>query len=565
MKHFLIHTPPLVAGATEADAKACYSDAVNLIMIIISPPILKEIIMKENSKLQLLDIDMTKHVDVDLEKVRLIVSVKKHYLEGTMALGHAREMLQAHMTYITPQEFAVAEQYLKDYGITDDTLEARVDDIFSLVDGLLKGDIETLPKGHPVHTYRLEVTEIRHLLSAMATLLEGKFILNPWKDIYEKLTQINTHFARKQNQVYPALEAKGFDKPSKVMWALENQVRDIIKEAHGYLNAGNEEAFLALQPEVIEQVAGMMMKESDILYPTMLAMLSEEDFIHMRQGDDAIGYCLIDAPPAYGSAKASPADDASFLSDLSALMAKHGLSAGHVLDVAQGQLTLQQINLIFKHLPVDLSFVDEDDLVKFYSDTPHRIFPRSPGVIGRDVRNCHPRDSVDMVMEILRAFKAGEQDKAEFWLEMGDRFIYILYTALKDDQGHYKGTLEMMQDVTAIRQLQGSRRLLSWLENDPTPADDLTQSPKANAHGLTPDLKIGALLTLYPQLKTTLIAINPKYKMLNNPIVFKTMANIATLTDVANRGGMSVDLLIEKLTWALDDTAHSEDRPNQSI
>lgn len=515
--------------------------------------------MNENNRLQLLDIDMTKHVDVDLEKVRLIVSVKKHYLDGTMALGDARELLQTHMAHITPQEFAVAEQYLKDYGITDDTLEARIDDIFALVDGLLKSETETLPKGHPVHTYRLEVKEIRHLLSTMATLLEGKFILNPWKDVYEKLTQINTHFARKQNQVYPALEAKGFDKPSKVMWALENQVRDIIKEAYGYLNAGNEEAFLALQPEVIEQVSGMMVKESDILYPTMLEMLSKEDFIRMRQGDDAIGYCLIDAPPAYGSFKASPADDPSFLSDLSALMAKHGLYSGHghVLDVAQGQLTLQQINLIFKHLPVDLSFVDEEDLVKFYSDTPHRIFPRSPGVIGRDVRNCHPRDSVDVVMEIVRAFKAGEQDKAEFWLEMGDRFIYILYTALKDEQGHYKGILEMMQDVTAIRQLQGSRRLLSWMENAPTPADDLTKTYAANAHGLTPDLKIGALLTLYPTLKATLIAINPKYKMLNNPIVFKTMANVATLTDVAKRGGMTVDLLIEKLTSALDDTAHS--------
>jgi DUF438 domain-containing protein len=127
-----------------------------------------------------------------------------------------------------------------------------------------------------------------------------------------------------------------------------------------------------------------------------------------------------------------------------------------------GQLTLEQVNLIFTHLPVDLSFVDETDEVRFYSEGPERIFPRTPEVIGRKVQNCHPPKSVHMVQAILDEFRAGKQDTAEFWIEMQGKFLHIRYFAIRDRDGEYRGCLEVSQDVTGIRALEGERRLLQW-------------------------------------------------------------------------------------------------------
>lgn len=155
--------------------------------------------------------------------------------------------------------------------------------------------------------------------------------------------------------------------------------------------------------------------------------------------------------------------DPNFLIKLANLVAKYGLNdqktaQNEVLDVATGKLTLKQINLIYKHMPTGLSFVDENEIVKFYADTKRRVFPLSAGVIGRDVKNCHLRESVASVPEIIDAFCKGERDETNFWLELHGKFIYIYYIAVRDENGVFKGVLEMMQDITRIRSLEGNAR-----------------------------------------------------------------------------------------------------------
>ncbi len=140
----------------------------------------------------------------------------------------------------------------------------------------------------------------------------------------------------------------------------------------------------------------------------------------------------------------------------------HRKADGPRVPLDTGSLSAEQINLLLTNLPVDISFVDENDAVVYYSAVPRRIFPRSPGVIGRKVQNCHPPKSVDVVERILKAFRSGERDVAEFWIESGGRFILIRYFALRDESGAYRGTLEVSQDATAIRALRGERRLLDW-------------------------------------------------------------------------------------------------------
>lgn len=420
-------------------------------------------------KVQLDKIKMGEYLNLDNKKIEKIMSIKLNYLRGNISLEVAKKEMKSSFEAVTAQEFAICEQYLQQYGITDDMLAEKMDEILEIFDGILVSNKSELPAGHPIHTYLEEVKEIRGVLNQMRDMLQKKFIKNQWAELYDKLGEINIHLARKQNQLFPALEGKGFDKPSKVMWTLDNNIRDIIKKAKGYLEADQDDEFINLQQEVIDMVEDMMVKEEEILFPTSMDLLSDADFVEMRIGDDEIGYCLINTPPPYGNPVANKVDvttNRELLKDLAGLLQKHGMltaPSGHeVLDVSQGKLTLEQINLILKHLQVDLSFVDENEIVKFYSDTKHRVFPRSAGVIGRKVQNCHPRESVETVEEIIRAFKAGEQDEAEFWLEMGGKFIYIIYNAVRDEDGSFKGILEMMQDVTRIRGLEGSQRLLSW-------------------------------------------------------------------------------------------------------
>ena len=204
-------------------------------------------------------------------------------------------------------------------------------------------------------------------------------------------------------------------------------------------------------------------------------------------------------------------------------------------------------------MPVDISYVDENELVKFYTDTPHRVFPRSKGVIGREVRNCHPPKSVHIVEEIIEKFRTGEQSRAEFWINKPGLFIYIVYVAVRDANGRFRGVMEMMQDCTHIRELEGSRTLLTWdgeqkeqLAAEPAPA-----ATAASLEVITKETKLKTLVTRYPKLIDDLPGVNEKFAMLKTPIA-KVMLPIATIGMMSERSGMPVDELIGKLQALID-------------
>jgi DUF438 domain-containing protein len=178
--------------------------------------------------------------------------------------------------------------------------------------------------------------------------------------------------------------------------------------------------------------------------------LDDQGWAEIRRGEDVLGYALSGTPEPWPAAQPTAATATG-----------DGAAAG-TLEMMTGALSLEQVNLIFSHLPVDLSLVDENDTVRFYSEGPERIFPRSPGVIGRRVQNCHPPKSVHIVQEILDSFRAGKQSVAEFWMQSRGKFLHIRYIAVRDKEGNYRGCLEATQDATGIRSLQGERRLLSW-------------------------------------------------------------------------------------------------------
>ena len=521
-------------------------------------------------------------LDINNERYRIIVSIKEDYLDGKLSLEEGNRILKEKLGTCTPDEFAYAEQSLKGVYKDEEILD-KMDDLLNLFDGVLVRAENEYPENHPLWVYLEEINAVEKVaLEADELLKQEKFIKNPWLGIFDSLAQWRTHLSRKQNQLYPMLEDHGFDRPTRIMWTFDDGVRDAISASYALLREDKYEEFLASVPETLEKLRDLNSKELEVLLPTSYKLLSDEEFVRMSKNDHEIGYAIIDPPGLYvvpginDSAAQLNANNSGqngvsneFLNDLAGLLSKYvgpvggaAVSKDAVLDVATGKLTLEQINLLFRHLPVDLSYVDENELVKFYSDTPHRIFPRSANVIGREVKNCHPAKSVHIVEEIVEKFRSGEQSQAEFWINKPGLFIYVIYTAVRDENGKVRGVLEMMQDCTHIRELEGSRTLLTWDKTDfvgdsskekslaQEAAEEVEEEPlTADANGkfhIDAKTTLSNLIKQSPEVVDYLISLNPKFEKLKTPMV-KVMAKVATIKMIAERGDFDVDDLIGKI------------------
>lgn len=501
--------------------------------------------------------------EIDEAKIRRMMDIRERYLNGELSLEEGRKLLAEQVGKICSYEIAYAEQQLK--ALEDD--ECRKEDIQSMLD-LYKDIWDTsrpaLPKYHPIGCYYEENDAMRKHLLAVEDLVQYPVIRNQWYELYDELAKFKIHFSRKQNQLYSLLEKKGFDRPTNTMWLLDDFIRDEIRDFRRLLEEGKEEEFIAKQATLVADIRDLMEKEERVLYPTALAMISSAEFEDMKVGDREIGFAWIEMPEVDSPRTVTQQPQAEgFAQELVALLAKHGLggaSADQKLEVTTGRLTLEQINLIFKHLPVDLSYVDENELVCFYSDTEHRVFPRSKNVIGRDVKNCHPRTSVHIVEEIIDKFRSGEADTVDFWINKPGFFVYIHYTAVRDAQGRFRGILEMMQNCTHIRALEGSRTLLVWNKDEhgetkqTTEEVDLAEEPKEEvAEGgvaldpktmkVTGETRLKDLLATCPALKAELPKIHSSFKMLNTPLA-RVMIPKATVAIMSERSGMPLDDLI---------------------
>jgi len=505
---------------------------------------------------------------LDQDKLRRMLEIKQQYDNGLLPLEEARTRMKMEVGKISAAEFAAAEQLLKD----EDPDECRNEDVRGMLEvfeGLMDSEEESLPEGHTIDTYRRENSRMKELLQQGDDLAQKPFILNQWMELMEQILPYKVHFSRKQNQLYSALEREGFDRPTTTMWVYDDYIRDEMNKAWEQLQSEpvDRAAFLDTYREMATDLRDLMEKEEMILYPTSLKLISADKMEQLKSGDREIGFFGVELVVNGETGKQKPekttdqpADQGDFMQDLAALLAKYGHGTksdkqDQVLDVAQGKLTLEQINLLYRHMPVDISFVDENELVAFYTDTKHRVFPRSKGVIGREVRNCHPPKSIHLVEEIIEKFRSGEQSKAEFWINKPGLFIYIVYLAVRDDQGNFRGVMEMMQDCTHIRQLEGEQRLLSWgrekADNeDPHEQDEESEATKTNGSPrkltLSGDTRLKTLLQQFPGLKDDLIAFNPKFSILNSPMA-KVILPMATIKMMSEQSGIPRQDLMDKI------------------
>ena len=317
-------------------------------------------------------------------------------------------------------------------------------------------EVEKLPEGHPIKVYYDEGQLIQELLLELYDVNVAEDF-QKYFNIYNQLTTIEKRFARKENQLFPYLEKHGWNGPSQGMWSFHDNLRDQIRLLNTHNSERNTAMIIENVPYLIEGIKRLLVIEDMRLFPKAMEMLTEDEWKEFYIGDEEMGWMLAEKPIPYPTKETTyvhPSDDFT--------ERELSFSLEDTFHYDEGYMTPSQVNLLLRFLPVDITYVDENDKVIFYNRGDDRVFPRSKGIIGREVRFCHPPKSVDMVLRIVDEFKAGTKDVAEFWFNFKGRIIHIRYFAIRDNNKDYKGVIEMSQDITDIQKLEGQKRLLDW-------------------------------------------------------------------------------------------------------
>jgi len=397
----------------------------------------------------------------------------------------AKARFDAVIADVTPQEIGAMEEQLIREGMPVEEVQRLCDLHVAIVQDALdrNEEVEAAP-GHPAHTYMAAnhvITDVANRLGALCSN-EGRSNVdgNAWASeltaALDEISGIDNHYVRKENELFPVLERHEVTGPSKVMWGVHDDIRALLKETRALLSDGCLDETAAKGMALARDVVEMVYKENKILLPLALQVLTEEEWADVRKGEDELGYAFYQpSDPFPFGATPTPV---SGVGDAGSPAQSKGIGLPIVsaaptaplpqatdqayVELGTGRLSIEQVDMLLRHLPIEISFVDAEGFVRYYSETEDRLFPRTPGAIGRHVENCHPPKSLHMVKEILQKFADGERDVAEFWIEMQGKFIHIRYFAVRNPEKDYLGCLEVTQDVTDIRALEGQRRLLEW-------------------------------------------------------------------------------------------------------
>ncbi len=415
---------------------------------------------------------MSELIDNRAHRIRTMKEIIKHLHRGGSpdeVRGRLREMVRE----TDASEIAAMEQELMAEGMPAEEVQSMCDLHASVLKEVLvqiapAKAAPVIPPGHPIDTFRRENEALRMAVARMrramadvaarpaAAVPEGE--LAAWRQAYNDVMDVEKHYQRKEHLLFSCLERHGITGPSKVMWGKDDEVRGLLKslgEALAARSATAEEWAVVIQAVAEPALAAleeMIYKEENILLPMSQSALTDDEWGEIWRQTPEYGYCL--AEPREGYRPPAPTDPARVAA----------IADNESVVFPTGALTPAQIRGLVGALPVDLTFVDAEDRVRYFSEGPDRVFARSKAILGRKVQHCHPPNSVHIVERILDDFKSGRQSVAEFWIPFHARFIHIRYFAVRDDAGLYLGTLEVTQDLTHLRALAGERRLLQYGE-----------------------------------------------------------------------------------------------------
>ncbi|MBC7220528.1 DUF438 domain-containing protein [Candidatus Bipolaricaulota bacterium] len=375
-----------------------------------------------------------------------------HRLHAGESPQRLKEAFRDAVGNVSPQEIAQIEEELVREGLPREELTKLCDLHLALFEDSLAGAEISAPPWHPLHILMAEHREMLALANRLAARARQGVHTSEDKQELEELVQhlvrSESHYLREENVLFPYLERHGVVEPPKVMWTEHDRIRDLKKAVVNEAPAGKglAEAALALS----ETLASHFLKENRILFPTGLRVIPEGEWPEIRRQFDEIGYCCFTpAAPPPPTAPGAPVPAAAPIP-----------APEFRLRFPTGEFTPQELEAVLNTLPVDITFVDRDDRVRYFSASKDRIFVRTEAVLGRKVQDCHPQKSVHVVERILADFKAGRRDVAEFWIAFGGRFVYIRYFPVRGRGGEYLGTVEVTQDIGPIQKISGERRLL---------------------------------------------------------------------------------------------------------
>ena len=366
---------------------------------------------------------------------------------------------------VSPKEIGEMEVQLVKEGLPIEEIQ-NLCDVHAAV---FKGSLDEIhhpeqSPGHPVYTLKRQNEALEEYIEKTLNPNIEKFkeddsdenIIKLRED-FNFLADIDKHYSSKENLIFPYLEKHGVTAPPKVMWGVDDEVRAKLKEINSDLRnySANKEDLISKIEACIDQIQEMIFKEDSILFPMSLETLTPDEWIEVYKEFDEVGYAFIAPGKEWDYSKKQVEVSNVKEEDKEKVEALSG-----TVKFENGALTPEQIRAIFEVIPGELSFVDKDDKVRFFSKGEHRIFTRTKAVIGREVSNCHPPGSVGMVEKIVDAFKDGSKDSEDFWIQMGDKFVLIRFFAVRNEDGEYLGTLEYVQDVEPIRKLTGEKRLV---------------------------------------------------------------------------------------------------------
>ncbi|MEW6697542.1 MAG: DUF438 domain-containing protein [Bacillota bacterium] len=352
-------------------------------------------------------------------------------------------------------EIANMEQALIREGMKPEEI-TKLCDVHAAVfrDALEQNEKPELIPGHPMYSIKHENNEIQKVLEELDALLAQNNIAGFKERLSFFRKNVDKHYSKKENILFPYLERHNITGPPSVMWSVDDEIRDMIKEVASQVTrpaGGNLGDVKSSYETMKNKVSEMIFKEENILTPMMMETLTEEEWVEIKQQDQEFEVVFSRPHGDFWQPKSTNVAGVSFQP-----------AGNDAIPLDTGFLSLKQINALLTNVPIDITFVDHDDTVRYFSQGRERIFVRTKSIIGRKVQNCHPPDSVHMVEKILHDFKTGKHSTAEFWLELVGKFIHIRYFALRDEKGGYLGIMEVSQDVTGIRALQGERRLLQY-------------------------------------------------------------------------------------------------------
>ncbi len=408
---------------------------------------------------------MSEHIDNSkFRKAKLKELILKLHVGESQE--KVREELLQSLSKIPYGEVIEVEQELISEGLPEEEVLKLCDAHSAVLDGTVDlSSSKSIPKGHPVDVLIEENKALKRLSDRTTEellVLKHRTGTNFDKAVlkirsaFNDLMDVDKHYQRKEYLVFPYLEKVGITGPPKVMWGKHDEIRELLKGSIEILKVGDltKEDLLASSEMVLlpalKGIFEMTIKEEEILLPMLMDTLVDGDWYEIQKQSIEIGYCLYDPEVEWKPEGIEPQS----INDAQ--------KEGGNIQLFTGSFSAEELLAILNTLPVDITFVDRNDKVKYFSQSRDRIFQRNRAILNRDVRHCHPPASAHIVDKIIDDFKSGKQDRAPFWINMGGKMIHIEYFALRNEDGEYLGTLEVSHDIAGYRKLEGEQRILSY-------------------------------------------------------------------------------------------------------